>query len=160
MVADGRRSFLMSSLLLIEILQNHFFRFHIFNIHTTLKFHRNSQVDLNMNKASNFAEVRRNRKIRTNPYDRILEAARIQVSSNTDVNVLLSWNNYLRSGLPTLLVISTRPVGSGIVKNKQHSSNRQKKYPLFCLETPLLQLFSDTPTSGINSSMKILYYVL
>ena len=102
MVAEGRRSFLMSSLLLIEILQNHFFRFHIFNIHTTLKFHRNSQVDLNMNKASNFAEVRRNRKIRTNPYDRILEAARIQVSSNTDVNVLLSWNNYLRFGITYL----------------------------------------------------------
>ena len=55
-----------------------------------------SRVDLNMNKASNFAEKHRNRKNHTKPYDRILEAARIQVSSDTDVNVLLSRNHYLR----------------------------------------------------------------
>ena len=55
-----------------------------------------SRVDLNMNKASNFAEKHRNRKNHTKPYNRILEAARIQVSSDTDVNVLLSRNHYLR----------------------------------------------------------------
>ena len=52
-----------------------------------------------MNKASNFAEKRRNRKNNTKPYDRILEVARIQVSSDTEVNVLLSRNNYLRFGI-------------------------------------------------------------
>ena len=71
-----------------------------------------SQVDLYMNKASNLAEERRNRKNNTKPYDRILEVARIQVSSDTEVNVLLSRNNYLRSELHTLLVISTRTIGS------------------------------------------------
>ena len=59
------------------------------------------------------------------------------------------------SGLPTLLVVSTRAIGSGIIKTKQHSLNRQKTYPLFCLETPLLQVSSDITTSDINSSMKI-----
>ena len=57
-----------------------------------------SQVDLNMNKASNFVENRRNRKNDTKPYDRILEAPPIQVYSNTGVNVLLSRNNYLSFG--------------------------------------------------------------
>ena len=52
-----------------------------------------------MNKASNFAEKRRNRKNNTKPYDWILEVARIQVSSDTEVNVLLSRNNYLRFGI-------------------------------------------------------------
>ena len=76
-VAERRRVFLTSSLPLIEILQNYFFRLHNCNNHTTLKFHRDLQVDLNVNKASNFAEERRNRKNHTKPYDRILEAARI-----------------------------------------------------------------------------------
>ena len=66
-----------------------------------------SQVDLNMNKASNFTEKRRNRKNNAKPYDwiqvslqvSILEVARIQVSSDTDVNVLLSRNIYLRFGI-------------------------------------------------------------
>ena len=71
-----------------------------------------SKVDLYMNKASNLAEERRNRKNNTKPYDRILEVARIQVSSDTEVNVLLSRNNYLRSELHTPLVISTRTIGS------------------------------------------------
>ena len=63
-----------------------------------------SQVDLNMNKARNFTEKLRNRKNNTQSYDRILEVARIQVSSDTDVNVLLSRNNYLRFG-------NTYPIG-------------------------------------------------
>ena len=58
-----------------------------------------SQVDLNMNKARNFTEERRNRKNNTKPYDRVLEVARIQVSSDAEVNVLLSRNNYLRFGI-------------------------------------------------------------
>ena len=58
-----------------------------------------SQVDLYMNKASNLAKERRNRKNNTKPCDRILEVARIQVSSDTEVNVLLSRNNYLRFGI-------------------------------------------------------------
>ena len=45
-VAERRRFFLTSSIPLIEILQNHFFRLHNCNNHTTLKFHRDSQVDL------------------------------------------------------------------------------------------------------------------
>ena len=99
-VAERRRFFLTSFLRLIEILQNHFFRLHNYNKHTTLKFHSDSQVDLNMNKASNSAEECRNRKNHTKPYDRILEATRIQVSSETDENVLLSRNNpYLRFGI-------------------------------------------------------------
>ena len=57
-----------------------------------------------MNKASNFVENRRNRKHHTKPYDRILEAPPIQVYSNTDVNILLSRNNYLSFG-------STYPTG-------------------------------------------------
>ena len=52
-----------------------------------------------MNKASNFAEERRNRKNHTKPYDPILEVTRIQVSFDTDVNVLLSQNNNLRFGI-------------------------------------------------------------
>ena len=58
-----------------------------------------SQVDLNMSKASNFTKERRNRKNNTKPYDRVLELARIQVSSDAEVNVLLSRNNYLRFGI-------------------------------------------------------------
>ena len=58
-----------------------------------------SQVDLYMNKASNLAKESRNRKNNTKPCDRILEVARIQVSSDTEVNVLLSRNNYLRFGI-------------------------------------------------------------
>ena len=84
---------------LIEILLNHFFRLHNCNNHTKLKFHMDSQVDLNMNKASNFTEERRNRKNNTKPYDQVLEVARIQVSSDAEVNVLLSRNNYLRFGI-------------------------------------------------------------
>ena len=96
-VAERSRFFLTSSLPLIEILQNHF-QLHNCNNHTTTKFHMDSQVDLNMNKASNFVENRRNRKNDTKPYDRILEAPPIQVYSNTGVNVLLSRNNYLLFG--------------------------------------------------------------
>ena len=55
-----------------------------------------SQIDFHMNKASNLVEERRNRKNNTKPYDRILEFAQTQVSSDTEVNVLLSRNNYLR----------------------------------------------------------------
>ena len=95
MVAERRRFFLTSSLPRIEILQNHFFQLHNCNNHTAMKFHMDSQVDLNMTKASNFAENRRNRKNYTKSYDRILEAAPIQVSCDTDVNALLSRNNYL-----------------------------------------------------------------
>ena len=58
------------------------------------------------------------------------------------------------SGLPTLLVASTKTIGSKIMKTKQHLWNRWKTHPLFCLEIPLLQVSSDTPTSGVNSSMK------
>ena len=90
------RFFQTSSLPFIEILQSYFFRLHNCNSHATLKFHMDSQVDLNMNKASNFAEKHRNRKNHTKPYDRILKAAWIQVSSDTDVNVLLSRNHDLR----------------------------------------------------------------
>ena len=54
------------------------------------------------------------------------------------------------SELHTLLVASTRNIESWIIKTEQHSSNRQETYPLFYLETPLLQVFSDTPTSGIS----------
>ena len=58
-----------------------------------------SQADLSKNKASYFAEERRNRKNNTKPYDWILEVSQIQVSSDTEVNVLLSRNNYLRFGI-------------------------------------------------------------
>ena len=57
------------------------------------------QVDLYMNKASNLAKERRNRINNTKPYDRILEVARIQVSSDTEMNVLLSRNNYHSFGI-------------------------------------------------------------
>ena len=60
------------------------------------------------------------------------------------------------SRLSTLLVVSTKAIGLWIIKTKQHSLNRQKTYPLFCLGTPLMQVSSDTSTSGINRSMKIL----
>ena len=140
----------MCSLPLIEILQNHFFQLHSWNNHTTIKFQMNSQVDLNMTKASNFTENHRNRKEQTKPYDWILEVAPIQMWMSCYHEIITSvW------GLPTLLVISARIIGSCIIKTKQHSLNRQKAHLLFCLETPLLQLFSDTPTSGINSAMKI-----
>ena len=52
-----------------------------------------------MKKASNYTKECRNRKNHAKPYDRIQEAARIQVSSDMDVNVLLSRNNYLRFGI-------------------------------------------------------------
>ena len=58
-----------------------------------------SQVELYLNKASNLAKERRNRINNTKPYDRILEVARIQVSSDTEMNVLLSRNNYHRFGI-------------------------------------------------------------
>ena len=67
--------------------------------YTELKFHMGSKVDLYMNKASNLAEERRNRKNDTKPFDRILEVARIQVSSDTEMNVLLSRNNYHSFGI-------------------------------------------------------------
>ena len=89
----------MSCLPLIEILLNHFFRLHICNNDIKLKFHKDSQVDLYMSKASNLAEERRNRKNNTKPYDRILEVTWIQVFSVTEVNVLLSRNNYLCFGI-------------------------------------------------------------
>ena len=66
--------------------------------YTELKFNMGSKVDLYMNKASNLAEERRNRKNDTKPFDRILEVARIQVSSDTEMNVLLSLNDYLCFG--------------------------------------------------------------
>ena len=148
-------AFLTSSLPLTEILLNHFFQLHNCNNHTKLKFHIDSQVNLNMNKASNFAEKRRNRKNNTKPYDRILEVARIQVSSDTEVNVLLSRHNYLRFRI-------TYPTGrfykdNWVVNSKNQAAliKSSKKYPLFCFETQLLQVSSDTPTSGISSSMKM-----
>lgn len=55
-----------------------------------------SQDDVNMTKACNFAENRRNRKNHTKSDDQILEAAPILASSDMDVNVLLSRNNYLQ----------------------------------------------------------------
>ena len=58
-----------------------------------------SQDDLNINKASNFAENRRNRKIHTKPDDRILDTAPKRLSSVMDMNVLLSQNNYLHFGI-------------------------------------------------------------
>ena len=58
-----------------------------------------SQDNLNMTKASNFTENRRNRKIHTKADDRILETAPKRVSSVMDMNVLLSQNNYLRFGI-------------------------------------------------------------
>ena len=64
-----------------------------------MKFHMDSQVDLNMTKASSFDENLRNRKNHTKSYVQIVEAASIQVSSDADVNVLLSGNNYLRFGI-------------------------------------------------------------
>ena len=59
----------------------------------------NSQADLSKNKASYFAEECRNRKNNTKPYDWILEVSQIQVSSDTEVNLVLSQNNYLRFGI-------------------------------------------------------------
>ena len=73
-----------------------------------------------MNKANNFARERRNRKNHSKPYDRVLEATQIQVSSNMDVNVLQSRNNYLCFGI-------TYPTGGFskdntflIIETKQH----------------------------------------
>ena len=59
------------------------------------------------------------------------------------------------SGLPTLLVISTRTIGCRIRNTKQQSWNCLKTYLLFCLKSPLLQVSLDTSTSGINSTIKI-----
>ena len=98
-VAERRRFFLTSSLPLIEILHNHFFQLHNCNNPTAMKFHMDSQVDLNMTKGSNFAENRRDSKNHTKSYDRILEATPIQVSSDTDVNVQISRYNYLCLGI-------------------------------------------------------------
>ena len=94
-VAERRCFFLTSSLPLIEILHNHFFQLHNCNNHTAMKFDMDSQVDLNMTKGSNFAENHRNGKNHTKSDDRVLEAIPIQVSSDTDVNVQISQNNYL-----------------------------------------------------------------
>ena len=58
-----------------------------------------SPHDLNMTKASNFTENRRNRKIHTKPDDPILGTTPKRVSSIMDMNVLLSQNNYLRFGI-------------------------------------------------------------
>ena len=96
---ERRRFFHPPSLPLIEILQNHFFQLHSCDNHFVMKFRTDWQVNLNMTKASNFAKNRRNRKNHTKSYDRILEAASIQVSSDADVNVLLSRNNYIRFGI-------------------------------------------------------------
>ena len=96
MVAERRHFFLMSSIQLIEILQNCFFRLYNCNNHTAINVHMDSQDDLNMTKASNFAENHRNRKIHTKPDDRILKTTSKRVSSVMDMNVLLSQNNYLR----------------------------------------------------------------
>ena len=89
-----------------------------------------SQVDLYMNKAINLAEERRNRKNNTKPYDRILEVAQIQVSSDTEVNVLLSRNNYLRFGI-------TYPTG------RFYKNNWVMKHK------------DEAATSGISSLMNI-----
>ena len=72
-----------------------------------------------MTKSSNFTENRRNHKIHTKPDNRILETAPKQVSSVMDMNVLLTQNNYLRFGI-TLLVASTKTIGSKIIKTKQY----------------------------------------
>ena len=88
------------------------------------------QVDLYMNKASNLTEERKNRKNNTKPYDRILEVARIQVSSDTEVNVLLSRNNYLRFGI-------TYPTGR------------------FYKDNWVMNHKDEAATSGISSLMKI-----
>ena len=66
-VAERRCFFLTSSILLIENLQNRFFQLYNCNNHTAINVHMDSQDDLNMTKASNFAENRRNRKIHTKP---------------------------------------------------------------------------------------------
>ena len=90
MVAERRRFFLKSSIPLTEILQDRFFQLYNFNNHTVINAHMDSQEDLNMTKASTFAENRRNRKIHTKPDDWILETAPKRVSSVMDMNVLLT----------------------------------------------------------------------
>ena len=66
------------------------------NNHTAINVHIDSQDDLNMTKASNFADLRRNCEIHTKPDDQILEIVPRWVSSVMDMNVLLSQNNHLR----------------------------------------------------------------
>ena len=84
-----------------------------------------SQVDLYMNKASNLEEESRNRNNNTEPYDQILEVARIQVSSDTEVNVLLSRNDYLRFGI-------THPTGRFYKDNcVMNHEDQAALYPLF-----------------------------
>ena len=84
-----------------------------------------SQVDLYMNKASNLAKESRNRNNNTKPYDQILEVARIQVSSDTEVNVLLSRNDYLRFGI-------THPTGRFYEDNcVMNHEDQAALYPLF-----------------------------
>ena len=126
-----RRFFHTSSLPLIKILQNHFFQLHSCNNHFVMKFRMDSQVNLNMTKASNFAENRRNRKNHTKSYDRILEATPIQVSSDADVNALLSRNNYIRFGI-------TYPTGRFYKGNNSVKSVQIRSYfwsVFFCIRT-------------------------
>ena len=78
------------------------------NNHTAINVHIDSQDDLNMTKASNFADLRRNCKIHTKPDDQILEIIPRWVSSVMDMNVLPP---PFVSGLPTLLVGSTKTIG-------------------------------------------------
>ena len=106
----------MSSIPLIEILQNCFFQLYNCNNNTAINVHMDSQDNLNMAKASNFTENRRNHKIHTKPDDWILETALKWVSSVTDMNVLLSQKNTSVFELPTLLVASTKTIGSKIIK--------------------------------------------
>ena len=110
----------MSFIPLIEILQNCFFQLYNCNNNTAINVHMDSQDNLNMAKASNFTENHRNCKIHTKPDDWILETALKWVSSVTDMNVLLSQKNTSVFELPTLLVASTKTIGSKIIKTKQH----------------------------------------
>ena len=95
-VAERSVFFLTSSLSLNEILQNRFFQLYNCNNHTVIKVHMDPQDDLNMTEARNSAENRRNRQIQTKSDYRILENAPKRVSSDMDMNVLLSRNKYLR----------------------------------------------------------------
>ena len=62
-------------------------------------FFMESQYDFKMNKTTNFAENWRNRKNHTKSDDEILETAPKRISSDMDMNILLSRNNYLSFGI-------------------------------------------------------------
>ena len=113
-----------------------------------------SQDDLNMTKASNFAEKHRNRKIHTKPDDRILETTSKRVSSVMDMNVLLSQNNYLRFGI-------TYPTGRFYKDNWFENHKNQaalmklsKNTFTILLGDSIVAGFLRSPASGISSSIK------